>query len=108
MVVEAIVAAVLREHVGDVTPDLIAARARFVREQRARMPDYLALPMSILTGVFNLWPLPTRGRTFRHLDAAGQRAQIHAWKTSRLGVRRDFIRFHEGLVLYDLLDERCG
>lgn len=80
--------------------DVAARVARFVRDQRARMPDYLLVAMKALTFVFDLWPIPTTGRPFRHLSESEQARRVAAWKRSRLGPFRDFVRFHETLILF--------
>ena len=44
-----------------------ASVVRFLSAQRARMPDYLRLPLDCLTLLFEVWSLPFTGRTFHRL-----------------------------------------
>ncbi len=73
---------------------------RFVLDQQRRMPDYLRTPLALLTLAFDAWPLPVTGRPFHRLPHERRWRQVLAWKRSRLGVRRDLVRFYEGLVLF--------
>lgn len=82
--------------------------ARFLLETHARMPDYLRLPFRGLTLAFGLWPLPFSGRTFHRLPHEDRWRQIHAWKTSSLGFRRDLIKFYETLVVFGWYAEIYG
>jgi hypothetical protein len=69
----------------------------FVLGQRARMPDLLGLPMMILTMLFNLQALIFHGAAFNRLDHDHRWEHILAWRNSRIGARRDLIRFYESL-----------
>jgi hypothetical protein len=73
---------------------------RFVLKQHARMPDYLRLPLAVLTVVFDAWAIPRSGRFFHRLPQERCWQQILAWKRSRLGFRRDLIRFYESLAIF--------
>lgn len=94
------------------TPDggLEARRsvARFLLEQQRRMPDYLRLPMRCLTLAFDASALPFTGRSFHALPHEARLRQIRAWRGSRLGVRRDLIRFYEGLTIFAWYAEAYG
>jgi hypothetical protein len=80
--------------------------ATFVLAQHRRMPDYLRLPFWCLTLLFDAWSLPLTGRPFHRASAAQRSRQLRAWKSSRLGFRRDFIKFYESLALFAWYSER--
>ena len=73
---------------------------RFVLAQQARMPDYLTLPIMCLTLAFDAWAVATSGRAFHRLPHERRWRIIRAWSESRLGFRRDFIKFFESLVVF--------
>jgi hypothetical protein len=73
---------------------------RFVLEQHSNTPDYMRLPLRLLTLIFNAWSLPTYGRTFHRLAPEYRLRQIDRWRASRIGARRDFIRYYEGLTVF--------
>lgn len=72
---------------------------RFVLAQQGRMPDLLRLPMLVLTVVFDVQSLLKSGVCFHQLPHEQRWQHILAWKHSRLGVRRDLIRFYESLAV---------
>jgi hypothetical protein len=78
----------------------------FLLDQHRRMPDYLRLPFRCLTLLFDAWSLPLTGRPFHRASAAQRSRQLRAWKNSRLGFRRDFIKFYESLALFAWYSER--
>jgi hypothetical protein len=73
---------------------------RFVLEQHGRMPDYLRLPLLLFTVAFDLWSIPRHAKRFHRLAPELRRQQVISWKRSRLGVRRDLVRFYETLTVY--------
>src|SRR5271166_2356935 len=86
---------------GVVPGNMVQNVARFICQQHRRMPDYLRVPFLLLTLLFDLWPL-LRGKSqpFHCLSLAERQRQILAWRCSRLGFRRDFVRFYEGLTVF--------
>lgn len=74
--------------------------AEFVMAQREHMPDYLKLPIFILTAVFDLWSIITRGKRFHHLSLALRIKQITSWKMSPLKICRELMRFYESLIIF--------
>jgi hypothetical protein len=74
--------------------------ASFLLDQHRRMPDYLRLPFTCLTLMFDVWPLPRTGRPFHRLSHEQRLQQIRAWRNSALGVRRDFIKFYETFAIF--------
>ena len=72
----------------------------FVMAQRKNMPDYLKLPLLILTAIFDLWSIMRRGKRFHHLSPILRLQQIAAWKMSPLKVCRDLMRFYESLTIF--------
>jgi len=74
----------------------------FILTQRARMPDYLRVPMKMAALGFDWSGVLRRGKRF-HSQPPEQRAQqINAWKTSNLSFQRDFIRYFESLAVFSL------
>jgi hypothetical protein len=83
----------------------------FILAQQRRMPDYLRLPLTLLTVAFDFWSIPRYFRRFHRLPPESRRRQILAWKQSRLGVRRDLMRFYDNLAVfgwYAQVDENKG
>jgi hypothetical protein len=64
------------------------------------MPDHLRLPLLVLTCGFGWLSLPTTGAPFHRLSPDRRRRRVHAWRTARLGICRDFVRFWETLVVF--------
>lgn len=81
------------------TPGHTAA-AVFLLKQQARMPDFMRLPLRLLTLLFGAWSLPFAGRPFHRLPLDRRRRQLRVWKTSTYGFRRDLIRFYEILAVF--------
>jgi choline dehydrogenase-like flavoprotein len=78
---------------------------RFVLDQHARMPDYLRLPLKILTLLFVRWSGFPRLGTYRYLDADRRWDRIERMRRSMLGPFRDLIRFYEGLTIFGFHEE---
>src|ERR1700741_2411533 len=72
---------------------------RFVLDQHGRMPDYLRLPLKILTLLFVHWSGFPRLGSYRYLDADRRWGRIERMRRSVLGPFRDLIRFYEGLTI---------
>ena len=72
----------------------------FVRSQHRNMPDYLKLPLLILTAIFDLYSIIRRGKRFHQLPPNIRVHQIAAWKMSPLRVCRDLMRFYESLTIF--------
>jgi hypothetical protein len=86
---------------GAVPASVVREATWFVCRQHEHMPDYLRWPFLLLTLLFDLWPLLRgRARRFQYLKPADRQHQVTAWRCSRLGFRRDFIRFYEGLSVF--------
>jgi len=75
---------------------------RFVLRQQAHMPDYLRAPLRAATLGFDLAGLLRTGGPFHRQPPANRRRQVEAWKNSRLGWRRDLIRYYESLATFAL------
>jgi choline dehydrogenase-like flavoprotein len=73
---------------------------RFVLDQHGRMPDYLRLPLKILTLLFVRWSGFPRLGSFRGLDPERRRDRIERMRSSKLEPFRDLIRFYEGLAIF--------
>ena len=72
----------------------------FVLEQHGRSPDFLRTPLKIMTLVFDAWSVLTLGDPFHRLPHERRWCQVQNWRSSRLGLCRNFIRFYENLVIY--------
>jgi hypothetical protein len=98
--VAALTDALIREH-GSTDPGPRGeAVVRFVLAQHGRMPDHLRLPLLVLTCGFGWLALATAGAPFHRLPPERRRRRVQAWRTARLGVRRDLVRFWETLVVF--------
>lgn len=73
---------------------------RFVLERCDGMPDFLWLPLKCLILVFDLEPIVQTGRPFHRLDHARRWHFVQRWRRSRIGARRELIRFFESLVIF--------
>jgi hypothetical protein len=73
---------------------------RFVLCQHDHMPDYLRLPIKLLTLVFSMESLLTSGCWFQRLQHKRRWAQVLRWRRSRLGLCRDLIKFYESLAVF--------
>lgn len=71
----------------------------FVIEQQNRMPDYLRLPLLILTLIFDIWGLLRTGSFFHSQSPSVRQQLIQVWKNSRFQICRDLMRFYESLVV---------
>lgn len=71
---------------------------QFVLRQHATMPDYLRAPMIAATLGFDVFALLQKPRSFHSREPAVRKKQISAWKNSRIGVKRDLVRYHESLA----------
>ena len=75
------------------------AVVNFVVGQQSRMPDYLRLPLLILTLVFDLAGI-RYGARFHRLQPAARSRQIAAWRNSRIAAARDFVRLFDSLATF--------
>ncbi len=73
--------------------------AEFALGQVGRMPDFLRLAIVALTLLFSIQTVCTTGSTFLSLDHSRRWQHFLNWKHSRLGFRRDFVRFFESLTV---------
>ncbi len=95
------------QHLRDIDepmPSSDAIAAEIIACQQ-NLPDYLSLPMRILTWCFGLSSLPGNWCTFHRLDLSRQFAQLQYWRNSKFGVCRNFVRFYESLFLLAALQE---
>jgi len=72
---------------------------------QGNMPDYLRVPMRVLTWLFDWAGLIRCGSRFQQLDRPRKLARINAWRNSRIGLCRNFVRFYESLFLLIALQE---
>lgn len=70
---------------------------QFIRTQQAQLPDYLRAPMKLVAWLFDHggWPFLM---AFHALPPEARARRIAAWKNSRMGFARDFIRYFESLT----------
>jgi hypothetical protein len=71
-----------------------------ILDRIARMPDSMRLPLRILTTFFGTECIVLAGHRFDCLPLDGRRGRILAWKRSRLGIKRDLVRFYESLAIF--------
>jgi choline dehydrogenase-like flavoprotein len=81
---------------------------RFVLAQHARMPDYLRGPLLAATLGFDFIGLLRAGRLFHQQPLAMRARQIQAWKGSRIGFKRDLVRYYESLAALALYSRPPG
>ena len=82
-----------------------AAVTSAIVEAQQLMPDYLRMPMRVLTLLFDCTGILRGGRLFRALPLDARQAQLAAWRDSRIGLCRNFVRFYESLFLLIVLQE---
>ena len=90
---------------GDQSGSELARVADAIIECQRAMPDYLRLPMRVLTLVFDYWGWISGGSRFERLDDVARAQQFNTWKYSRFGFCRNFVRFYESLYLLITLQE---
>jgi hypothetical protein len=98
--VSALTYSLIREHGGPPYSPLHNQVVRFVLEQHGRVPDHLRVPLLAFTCVFDVAALVGTGQPFHRLTPERRRRQLRAWRTARLGVCRDLVRFYETLVVF--------
>jgi hypothetical protein len=99
--VRAITEAVLWERIGPEGVALVGPVYGFVLAQHSRMPDYLRLPVLALTLLCDSWPLWLGyGRPLHNLPLDQRRTVLSAWKRSRIGFRRNLIKFYDSLAVF--------
>ena len=74
-------------------------------ERQSAMPDYLRFPMRVLTYGFDVIGMLNGGKRFQNMTSEARAHQLNAWKHSRFGVCRNFVRFYESLYLLITLQE---
>jgi hypothetical protein len=104
-VVLAIAETLVHHHGGGGTVQT-AAVASFLIGTHARIPDYLRLPLMVLTLAFDAWGVPTAGRPFHRLPLQARAKQIETWRRSRIGPRRDLIKFFETLAIFGIYSDK--
>jgi hypothetical protein len=72
----------------------------FVLEQHGRMPDYLKLPIVILTLIFDLSGLFSNGIPFYQQASNIRLTQLKSWHHSPFNLCRDLMRFYESLTIF--------
>lgn len=78
---------------------------RFVLDQHGRMPDYLRLPLKILTLLFVRWSGLPRLGSYRAVAPDRRWRRIERMRSSVVGPFRDLVRFYEGLTVFGFHDE---
>ena len=81
-----------------------AAVAADIERQIWLLPAPLRLAVAVATTVFNLEPVLRHGRTFARLPEPRRLEQLKRWEHSRLGAKRDFVRYVRSLALLNLYD----
>jgi hypothetical protein len=104
--VAALTASIIQGRCGDGGPAAGERVTRFVLAQHADMPDYLRLPMRCLVLTFDAWAIPLAGRPFHRLPHERRWKTIERWRGSRLGPRRDLVKFFESLAVFGWFADR--
>jgi hypothetical protein len=104
--VHGIVAAILQQQ--GARAEQIEAVSRFVLGQHGRMPDYLRLPLLLVTLAFDTYPCVVRRRPFHRLALPDRVQFLQNWKRGWLGVQRDLIKFYESLTVFGWQAEQHG
>lgn len=73
---------------------------RYVLREQARMPDYLRLPLRVLTLLFDAQTLPFTLAPFHSLPPERRARWIERWRHAPLEPCRDLIRFYESLAVF--------
>ena len=79
---------------------------QFILFQQNQLPDFLRIPMEMLTLGFDLAGLFNSGRLFHNRSEADRARQIVAWKKSKLSLKRDLMRYYESLATFALYSRR--
>lgn len=74
------------------------AIVQFVLEQQARMPDFLRLPIRLATGLLAAFGIKNQFGFWHRLTIDQRLAQLHLWRTSKIGPFRDIVKLYESLV----------
>jgi hypothetical protein len=85
-----------------------AASAGFVVATARVAPAHLRLGLATLGTLFGLCARLTTGRALCSLDPAQRWARIQAWRSSRIGPLRDFVRYAESLAVLHFASMRHG
>lgn len=87
---------------------LAEAVAQFLMAVHGRMPGYLRTPFRALMLIFDAWPILFKGKAFHRLGPSARAAQVRAWTSSRIEVRRRLMEFYDSLALFGLYSELYG
>ena len=85
-----------------------AASASFVLAAARAAPAHLRLGLAALATLFALSTRLAAGRALGRLDAQQRWARIQAWRGSRIGPLRDFVRYVESLAILHLASVQQG
>ncbi|MDX1977715.1 MAG: hypothetical protein SFT94_08580 [Pseudanabaenaceae cyanobacterium bins.68] len=96
----AAIATTLVQHRLELPAHSLPGLVQFILEQHQRMPDYLQLPLTLLTLGFNWTGLFYGGKMFINLSDRAQWVQVQAWQKSGFAPSRDLIRFYESLAVF--------
>jgi choline dehydrogenase-like flavoprotein len=75
---------------------------QFILFQQNQLPDFLRMPMEMLTRGFDLAGILRTGALFHSGSEATRAKQIAAWKKSKISFKRDLIRYYESLATFAL------
>lgn len=92
----------------DASDEAIDAVTRFLLMTQRSMPDYLRAPLAALTLAFAVSAVAVSGRPFDRMPEERKIGHVRSWSTSRLGPRRDLIKFYETLALFGWYAELYG
>jgi hypothetical protein len=72
----------------------------FVLKQHQNMPDYLRLPILILTVGLNSYSFFQKGKLLTFISTDLRCQYLDQWKQSSLSPLRDLMRFYESLTVF--------
>lgn len=75
---------------------------QFVLSQHARMAAFLRAPLMAATLGFDAWAILRNGTFFHKLPPALRACQMEEWRSSKIGFKRDLVRYFESLALLEL------
>lgn len=92
----------------DRDPALGTNVADFLLAVHKQMPDYLRPPFHMLVLLFDIWPLPRKGRFFHQLSLDERLIELDSWRRARLEFRRRFVEFYASLSVFGLYSDLYG
>jgi hypothetical protein len=77
----------------------------FIKNEISRLPDFVKFLFIFLVYLFSISSITRYGTFFYRLNIQKKIKIINSWKSSPFSFRRDFIRFFEVLILFNLTSQ---